>query len=119
MQLGGRQPSLTRLRDFSLARLDALVEIFGWGFGRLLAAAQPNRSTVSDSLTVANGSSLKHHRQRLCPGRRWLRDQSRSRLHGNRGAPMAQILLSTQRNSFDPEAISVLSAALEDAWCKN
>ena len=31
---------------------------------------------------------------------------------------MAQILLSTQRNSFDPEAISILSAALEDAWCK-
>ena len=31
---------------------------------------------------------------------------------------MAQMLLSTQRNSFDPEAISILSAALEDAWCK-
>jgi hypothetical protein len=31
---GGRQPSLTRLRDFGLARLDALAEIFGCGFGR-------------------------------------------------------------------------------------
>jgi hypothetical protein len=31
---------------------------------------------------------------------------------------MVQILPLTQRNSFDPEAISILSKALEDAWCE-
>jgi hypothetical protein len=31
---------------------------------------------------------------------------------------MAEILPLMRSNSFDPEAISILSKALEDAWCK-
>jgi len=72
-----------------------------------------------DSLLVRLRRTVRgHHRLRLCPRRRWLRDRSRSRLCG-KGVAMTQILqFPHPAIAFDPETIKIVSQAFDDAWEK-
>jgi hypothetical protein len=76
---------------------------------RLAASARIN----SPRLTIAR--KVSYPRQRPV-GRRWLRNQSRSRLNKERERIMAHRSF-TQSSAFEPEAIAVMSEALEAA-CK-
>jgi hypothetical protein len=56
----------------------------------------------ADLLFRSLRAPCEHHRQRLCPGRRWLRDQSRSRLCFVGDAPclnLTRLIRAKRRNS--------------------
>ena len=57
---------------------------------------------------ISVGYVTFHHRQRLCARRRWLRDQSRSRLYGNKGAPMLE-----RPHAFDPDSTNLILSRAE------
>jgi hypothetical protein len=65
-------------------------------------------------------STLNHHRQRTRQrsfGHRWLRENGAPAYYGNGERIMAQIVPIIRSNAaFDPETITILSTAFENAW---